>query len=58
MIACAGEVVALAPSEKLGTAASFVVGPLTDLNQIITDAGIGEDALQPYRALGIEIVLV
>ncbi len=58
MIACSGEVAALASSDKLGTAAPFVIGPLSDLNLIITDKGITEEALDPYRAFGIEVIRV
>ena len=58
MIACSGDVVALASSEKLGTASPFVIGPLTELNLIITDHGITQDALIPYRAAGVEIIQV
>jgi DeoR/GlpR family transcriptional regulator of sugar metabolism len=58
MIACAGEVVALAASEKLGTASPHVIGPLSELNLIITDTGIRRERLQPYEALGIEVVQV
>jgi DeoR/GlpR family transcriptional regulator of sugar metabolism len=58
MIACSGEVVALASSEKLGTASPFVIGPLSDLNLIITDHGITEDGLAPYEAMGIEVIQV
>lgn len=58
LVACAGEVVGLASSEKFGTAAPFVIGPLSDLNTIITDDGIEEAALRPYRDLNIEIIQV
>jgi DeoR/GlpR family transcriptional regulator of sugar metabolism len=58
LIACAAEVVALAASEKLGTATPFVIGPLTDLDLLITDRGIGAEALAPYRALGLEVAQV
>ena len=47
LIACSGEVVALASSEKLGTASPYVIGPLSDLNLFITDQGISEDVLTP-----------
>lgn len=56
MIACAAEVVALASSEKLGTASPFVIGPLTDLNTLVTDHAIQPEALEPYRHFGIEII--
>ena len=58
MIANAGEVAALAPSEKLGTASPFILGPLTDLNLMITDKVPGEEILAPYKALGIEVIQV
>lgn len=56
LIACAGEVVAPASSEKLGTAGPYVVGPLRELNLIVTDQNATEDTLSAYRSLGIEIV--
>jgi len=55
MIACAGEVVALAASDKLGTAGPYVIGPLSELNLIITDAGIRAEKLEAYKALGVEV---
>ena len=58
MIACAGEVVALAASEKLGTASPHVIGSLSELNLIITDKGIRKERLEPYEALGVEVVQV
>ncbi|GAB4414409.1 MAG: DeoR/GlpR family DNA-binding transcription regulator [Anaerolineae bacterium] len=56
MIASAAEVVALASVEKLGTATTYTVGPLTDLTHLVTEPGISEEVLAPYRALGITIV--
>ncbi len=58
MIASAGEVVALASSEKLNTAAPFVAAPLSELNTIITDTGATEEDLAPYRRVGIEVYQV
>jgi DeoR/GlpR family transcriptional regulator of sugar metabolism len=56
LISCAGEVIAPASSEKLGTAAPYVIGPLSDLNLIVTDHGASEEMLRDYRGFGIEIV--
>jgi DeoR/GlpR family transcriptional regulator of sugar metabolism len=56
MIASAAEVVALASAEKLGTASSYVVGPLSELTHIITEKSVAADQLQAYRALGITII--
>lgn len=52
MTICAGEVVALAASEKLSTAGPYVIGPLSELNRIITNTGILQKQLEPYKALG------
>lgn len=57
MIAGAGEVIALATAEKLGTAVPYVVGPITDLTHIVTEHSVPDDILQPYRAQGVTIVL-
>ena len=53
MIACSAEVVALASSEKLNTAAPYIVGELSELNEIITEYSVPDEVLEPYRALGI-----
>ncbi len=56
MIAGAAEVVALASAEKLGTAAPYVVGPLGDLTHLVTERSVADEALEPYRALGITVI--
>ena len=56
MIASAAEVVALTSAEKLGTAAPYIVGPLSDLTHLVTERSISNEALAPYRALGITVV--
>jgi len=58
MIAATAEVVALASPEKLNTAAPYIVGPLTDLTEIITSHGVDETTLRPYRDLGITVTQV
>jgi len=58
MIARAAEVVALASPEKLNTAAPYVVGPLVEISEIITERGVTEEILNPYRALGITVTRV
>lgn len=57
MIEGAGEVVALADHDKLGTAMPIVVAPLASVTRLVTDAEVDEAALAPYRALGIEVLL-
>jgi DeoR/GlpR family transcriptional regulator of sugar metabolism len=56
MIAGAAEVVALASAEKLGTAAPYVVGALSDLTHLVTEPTVSSKVLAPYKALGITIV--
>ena len=56
MIAGAAEVVALASSEQLGTAAPYLVGPITELTHLVTERALPAELLEPYRALGITII--
>ncbi len=56
MIASAAEVVALASAEKLGTAAAYTVGPLTELTHLVTERAVSDELLEPYRALGITVM--
>ena len=53
MIACSAEVIALASPEKINTAASYIVGELRELSEIITESRVPDDVLEPYRLLGI-----
>src|SRR6266849_5134117 len=56
MIASAAEVVALTSAEKLGTAAPYIIGPLSDLTHLVTERSVPDEVLAPYRALGITVV--
>jgi len=56
MVASAAEVIAVAASDKLGTSAPFVVGPLSIVDRLITDAGVSEEAAKVYTDAGIEVV--
>lgn len=56
MIDGAAEVVALADHDKLGTAMPVVVAPMRAVTQLVTDADVDDHALDPYRALGIEVI--
>ena len=56
MIDGAAEVVALADHDKLGTAMPIVVAPLRAVTHLVTDADVDDDALAPYRALGIDVL--
>ena len=56
MIASAAEVVALASAEKLGTAATYTVGALSELTHLVTDLSVSDKTLAPYQALGITVI--
>jgi DeoR/GlpR family transcriptional regulator of sugar metabolism len=56
IIASAAEVVALTSAEKLGTAASYIIGPLSDLTYLVTERSVSEEVLAPYKAFGITIL--
>jgi DeoR/GlpR family transcriptional regulator of sugar metabolism len=56
MIESAATVIAPATGDKLGTAAPFVVSPLSALTSLVTEMEIPEAVLAPYRAAGLTIV--
>jgi DeoR/GlpR family transcriptional regulator of sugar metabolism len=56
MIAGAAEVLALAAADKLGTVAPYRVGPLSDLTHLVTESGVPDEVLGPYRAAGLTVV--
>ncbi|MDX6504530.1 MAG: hypothetical protein QOE29_1655, partial [Gaiellaceae bacterium] len=55
MIANAAEVVAVASADKLGSAAQYVIAPVSELTHLVTDEPDAD--MEPYRALGVEVVL-
>jgi DeoR/GlpR family transcriptional regulator of sugar metabolism len=56
MIACAGEVIALATADKLRSASTWVVASLAEIDHLVTD---GDDELtRPYTTAGINVVAV
>jgi DeoR/GlpR family transcriptional regulator of sugar metabolism len=56
MIESAAAVVALADHDKLGTAMPVVVAPIDVITALITDSGVNDQALEPYRAAGIDVL--
>ena len=56
MVASSAEVVAVALGEKLGTAAPYVVAPLSELTQLVTEASVSDEALAPYYAAGVTVL--
>jgi DeoR/GlpR family transcriptional regulator of sugar metabolism len=57
MIANSAEVVAVSSAAKLGSAGSYVVGSLRELTHLVTERSPTGQDLEPYRALGVEVVL-
>ncbi len=56
LIRGARRVIAMAASDKLGTVAPFVFGPVTSLTHLVTDAGASDAVLAPYRDGGIVVL--
>jgi DeoR/GlpR family transcriptional regulator of sugar metabolism len=56
MMEGAADVVAPATENKLGTVAPFIVGPTNTLTHLVTETGVSEERLAPYRTLGITII--
>ncbi len=55
MLGCAAEVIAPVSSDKLNTAAPYIIGPAREVNELITEQTVAEEALAPFHALGIAI---
>lgn len=56
MIEGAAEVAAVAAGDKFGTAAPYVVGPLSMLTHVVTESTVPESVVAPYRASGITVI--
>jgi DeoR/GlpR family transcriptional regulator of sugar metabolism len=54
MVACSGQVIALATADKLRSASPWVVARLADVDHLVTDGGDG--LTRPYAAVGIDVV--
>ena len=56
MVAAAADIIAPTTADKLGTIAPFIVSPPSALTHLITENGVSEEALAPYRSSGITII--
>jgi DeoR/GlpR family transcriptional regulator of sugar metabolism len=56
MVACSGEVIALATADKLRTASPWVVAQLADVDHLVTDGDA--ELTRPFAAAGIDVVVV
>ena len=57
MIESTDRVVALASAEKIGTASTFVVAPASAYIHLATERGVPDGILDPFRKIGVEIVM-
>jgi DeoR/GlpR family transcriptional regulator of sugar metabolism len=57
MIANAAEVVAVSSADKLGSAGPYVIAPLEELTYLVTERSASAEQLDPFRAVGVEVVL-
>jgi DeoR/GlpR family transcriptional regulator of sugar metabolism len=57
MLHRARQVVAVAASDRLGTAAPFMFAPINSLTHLVTDAGASDEVSAPYRAAGIVVLI-
>jgi DeoR/GlpR family transcriptional regulator of sugar metabolism len=56
MVACSGEVIALATADKLRNTSPWVVARLTDVDHLVTDGSY--ELTRPYSTAGINVVAV
>jgi DeoR family transcriptional regulator of aga operon len=52
------KVIVVADSSKLGKVSPAFICPLSEVHMLITDTGATEEAVEPYRQLGIEVARV
>ena len=56
MIAEAGEVIAVAVAEKLGTALPYVVGPVCELTYLVTERFVPDEVAAGFERVGVGVV--
>jgi DeoR/GlpR family transcriptional regulator of sugar metabolism len=55
MMEMAGQTIALSTMDKLNTAESYYIGPVTDVDIIVTDTEPNDERLNVYKQAGITI---
>src|SRR5579863_4895948 len=50
------QVIVCADSSKLGKVSPAFICPLSDIHKLITDTGATDQAIEPFRRLGIEVI--
>jgi DeoR/GlpR family transcriptional regulator of sugar metabolism len=56
MIEGAGQVIAVAAADKLGTAGPFAVAPISRVTHLVTDRSAPADVLGRFREVGVEVI--
>jgi DeoR/GlpR family transcriptional regulator of sugar metabolism len=56
MLEGAAQVVAVAASNKLGTAGAFAVAPIARVTHLVTDGSAPDDVLRRFRDAGLEVI--
>ena len=56
MVENAEQVIALSTLQKIDTAESFFICPITKVDVLITEADSDNPKLQPYRDLGLQVI--
>ncbi len=55
MLRQAKQVIVAADSSKLGQVSPAFICPVAEIHVLITDTGASDEAVEPYRRLGIEV---
>jgi hypothetical protein len=58
MVQQARRKIAVADSSKFGVVAKWLIAPIADVDVIVTDTGITEEKVTPFRELGITVHIV
>jgi DeoR/GlpR family transcriptional regulator of sugar metabolism len=56
LIGSAAETHVLLTPEKINAASPYLIAPLSDIDGLVVDRGVPEDALEPYVKIGLSIV--
>ena len=43
------------PADKLRAGSAYIVAPATELTHVVAEAAAGDELLDPYRALGVNV---
>jgi DeoR family transcriptional regulator of aga operon len=57
MVKQAKQVIVVADSTKLGVVTASLICPITDVDVLVTDAGVSEEVITPFTRNGIKVIL-